>query len=108
MNLALGRVQAAERAAQSMSSPAEREAMLAYAALARGNTSGARAALVRAASDQTPRPGTRQFRTSVRGLLVFCYEPDWSKNADGWVINAAQRGVVTLDRRRARGGRRRR
>jgi tetratricopeptide (TPR) repeat protein len=53
MNLTLGRVHAAERAFQSLSSPAERTAMLAYAALARGDTSGARAALVRAAPDLT-------------------------------------------------------
>ena len=66
MNLALGRVQAAERAFQSMSSPAEREAMLAYAALARGNTSGARAALVRAALDFRPALGLGSFgRASV-------------------------------------------
>jgi len=61
MNLALGRVHAAERAFQSISSPAERTAMLAYAALARGDTSGARAALVRAAPQVTPALGVGSF-----------------------------------------------
>jgi tetratricopeptide (TPR) repeat protein len=80
MNLALGRVQAAERAFQSMSSPAERTAMLAYAALARGDTSGARAALVRAAPHLTPVQGLGSFgRASVMcssllrtGLVEAC------------------------------------
>jgi tetratricopeptide (TPR) repeat protein len=53
MNLALGRIQAAERAFQSMSSPTERTAMLAFAALARGDASGARAALAAAAPQIT-------------------------------------------------------
>ena len=61
MNLALGRVHAAERLFQSMSSPAERTAMLAYAALARGDTSGARAALVRTAPELTPALGVGSF-----------------------------------------------
>jgi tetratricopeptide (TPR) repeat protein/tRNA A-37 threonylcarbamoyl transferase component Bud32 len=80
MNLALGRVQAAERAFQSMSSPAEREAMLAYAALARGDVSGARAALVRAAPQLMPALGVGSFgRAAVMcwsllrtGLLEEC------------------------------------
>jgi serine/threonine-protein kinase len=56
MNLALGRVQAAERAFDSMSSPAERAAMRAYASLARGDTSGAHAVLVSVAPQLTVSP----------------------------------------------------
>lgn len=48
MNLALGRVEAAERAFQLMSDPAERAILLGYTALARGDTAGARARLTRA------------------------------------------------------------
>ena len=48
MNLALGRVQAAERAFQRMPDLAEREALLGYAAFARGDTAGAHAMLTRA------------------------------------------------------------
>lgn len=48
MNLTLGRVAAAERAFQLMPDPAERDMLLGYAALARGDTGGARARLTRA------------------------------------------------------------
>ena len=48
MNLALGRVKAAERAFQLLPDPAERELLLGYTTLARGDTAGARATLTRA------------------------------------------------------------
>ena len=49
LNLALGRVQAAERAFQQMSIAAEREALLGYAAFARGDTARGDQMLARAA-----------------------------------------------------------
>ena len=51
LNLSIGRVKAAERAFQAMSSPAERTALLAYAALARGDSEHARAALAGVVSE---------------------------------------------------------
>jgi len=97
MNLALGRVRAAERAFQSMSSPGERTALLAYAALARGDASGASAALVRA-PQVTPVLGIGSFgRASVicwsllrTGLVEHCRKLGSQRplNQDGsrWIV----------------------
>jgi hypothetical protein len=57
--LSLGRVRAAERAFQSISSPVERTALLAYAALARGDDGQARISLERVVSEL---PGVAIFK----------------------------------------------
>jgi tetratricopeptide (TPR) repeat protein len=67
MNLALGRVQAAERAFQQMSVAAEREAFLGYAAFARGDTAGARQMFVGAVP---PLAESATARGPARGVAL--------------------------------------
>jgi tetratricopeptide (TPR) repeat protein len=67
MNLALGRVQAAERAFQQMSVEAERETLLGYAAFARGDKAGAHQMLARAVP---PLAGSATARGPMRGVAV--------------------------------------
>jgi hypothetical protein len=70
MNLALGRVDAAERAFQQMPDAAEREILLGYTALARGDTAGARAQFTRAV------PAWAESVRTNRSGLVFM--PCWA------------------------------
>ncbi len=67
MNLALGRVRAAERAFQQMSVAAERQAFLGYAAFARGDTAGARQMLAGAVR---PLAESANPRGPARGIAV--------------------------------------
>ncbi len=67
MNLALGRVRAAERAFQQTSVAAEREALLGYAAFARSDTAGAQRMLARAVP---PLAGSATAEGPARGVAL--------------------------------------
>jgi tetratricopeptide (TPR) repeat protein len=100
MNLTLGRVKAAERAFQLLPDPAEREILLGYTALARGDTAGARARLARAVpawAEQLRTKGPVRLITPTwvllrAGLLEECRQAigpwigkgaDWARRGTG-------------------------
>jgi tetratricopeptide (TPR) repeat protein len=93
MNLTLGRVEAAERAFQLMPEPAERELLLGYAALARGDTAGARARLARAAPAWTE---SLRARGPVRVVT-----PCWALLRAGLSDECRQASGLWLDERPA-------